>query len=155
MCVSLWVSHIFVTHLHWWPSKSLLSFWAALYFLPLQSCHTRVVFFRMPHDSLMARLQIRKRFLPRGLSWLKSSKFASSSLQHLTDPGWLGGVADFDNTFNYQMGRAKGFWSEMSPKGRLDWLYSPSCGLCKPAPGYWNKWSKGTYMENCIFSRIK
>lgn len=80
-CVSLGVSHIFVTHLHWWPSKSLLSSSAALCFLSPQSCHTGAVFLRTPHDSQIACLQIRKSgffFLPKP-SWLKSSKFSSSS----------------------------------------------------------------------------
>lgn len=76
--MSHWVSHTFVTHLHWWPSKSFLSLWAALCFLCLQSWHTWVVFFRMPHDSLMTCLQIGKFFFSPELSWLKSGKSTSS-----------------------------------------------------------------------------
>lgn len=77
-------------------------------------------------------------FFPPELSRLKPGKFASSFFTARYRP-WLGGVADFDNSFGHQMERAKGFWSELRPKGRLDRLYRPSCGLCKPAPGYWNK----------------
>lgn len=69
----------------------------------------------------MTHLQIRKSFFPPRLSWLKSRKFTSSYLQHLTDPGWLGSVADFD----HQIRRAKGFWSELGPKGKVRLALKP------------------------------
>lgn len=43
-CVSLLSESYFVTPLHWWPSKTLLSSSAALCLLPLQSCHIWAVF---------------------------------------------------------------------------------------------------------------